>query len=171
MDPFLESPRIFTDFHVSFIIYLSEELHRHLPERYYALIGNRTWIEVSRRFIEPDVNVVRPVSALAPWGGAAVAEATAPRGMPLVVTVPHDERREPFIDVYVGEGDSERLVTTVELLSPTNKTPGEHGRDLYTGVTSTSANSRRSWTARCTWSRSTCCAAGCTRRLFPLTAP
>lgn len=43
--------------------------------------------------------------------------------------VPHDEIREPFIEIYSGE--RQRLVTSIEVLSLTNKRPGEHGRDLY----------------------------------------
>lgn len=42
-----------------------------------------------------------------------------------------DERREPWIEIRTaGEGD-ERLVTAIEILSPTNKTPGARGRELY----------------------------------------
>jgi hypothetical protein len=48
-----------------------------------------------------------------------------------LVTVPHDERREPRVEIRMaGDGD-ERLVTAIEILSPSNKTPGERGRDLY----------------------------------------
>lgn len=43
----------------------------------------------------------------------------------------HDERREPFLEVYVRQGSDKRLVTSIEILSLTNKTPGEHGRELY----------------------------------------
>jgi hypothetical protein len=49
---------------------------------------------------------------------------------PVVVTVPHEERRETCLDIYARQ-DQERLVTTIEVLSLTNKTPGEHGRQLY----------------------------------------
>jgi hypothetical protein len=45
--------------------------------------------------------------------------------------VPHDERRETLVEVYTGRGPERRLVTTIEVLSHTNKRPGEHGRDLY----------------------------------------
>jgi hypothetical protein len=53
------------------------------------------------------------------------------RSPPVVVHVPHDERRETFVDIYTRQGGNERLVTHVEILSLSNKTPGEHGRDLY----------------------------------------
>ena len=48
-----------------------------------------------------------------------------------VVHVPHDERVETLVEVYVGKGSARRLVTAIEVLSLSNKIPGEHGRDLY----------------------------------------
>ena len=90
MDPYLEHPDIFPDFHDSFVTYLRESLQPHLPESYYAAIGRLAWIHV-----------------------------------------PHDERIEPLVEIYVGRGSARRLVTTIEVLSVTNKTPGERGRDLY----------------------------------------
>ncbi|HZW29627.1 MAG TPA: DUF4058 family protein [Isosphaeraceae bacterium] len=49
----------------------------------------------------------------------------------LVVKVAHDEFREPFIEIRVRHGDGQRLVASIEVLSPANKSPGEHGRELY----------------------------------------
>jgi hypothetical protein len=133
MDPFLEHPDIFPDFHDSFVTYLRESLQPRLPEPYYAAIGRLAWIEVSERFIGPDVDVV------VPWrperdsrksdGGVTVANRSA--AAPLVIHVPHDERIEPLVEIYIGRGSTRRLVTTIEVLSLTNKTPGERGRDLY----------------------------------------
>lgn len=130
MDPFLEHPDIFPDFHDSLIAYLREALHPKLPEPYYAALGRRAWIEVSERFIGPDVNVLRPRQQ---WnesrGAMTVADPASTE--PLVIHVPHDERAEPFVEIFVGRGNQRRLVTSIEVLSLTNKTPGERGRDLY----------------------------------------
>jgi hypothetical protein len=131
MDPFLEHPDIFPDLHDRLNTHLSEVLQTGLPSPYYAVIRRRTWIEVSQRYIGPGVQVQRSrrgsVSAQELTGGVAVAAAVKPK----VVRVPHDERREPFLEVYVREGSDKRLVTSIEILSLTNKTPGEHGRELY----------------------------------------
>ncbi|HVA50289.1 MAG TPA: DUF4058 family protein [Pirellulales bacterium] len=130
MDPFLEHPDIFPDLHDRLNTHLSEVLQVGLPSPYYAVIGRRTWIEVSQRYIGPDVQVQRsrggspPVEHLS--GGVAIAAVKAK-----VVRVPHDERRETFLEVYVRQGSDKRLVTSIEILSLTNKTPGEHGRELY----------------------------------------
>lgn len=133
MDPYLENADIFSDFHDSFVTYLRESLQPQLPEPYYAAIGRLAWIEVSERYIGPDVDVV------ASWrsertagessGGVAVANRSATE--PLVIHVPHDERIEPLVEIYLGRGSARRLVTTIEVLSLTNKTLGERGRDLY----------------------------------------
>ncbi|MCY2992753.1 MAG: DUF4058 family protein [Planctomycetota bacterium] len=132
MDPFLEHPDIFPDFHDSFVAYLRESLQSRLPAPYIAAIGRRAWIEVSERFIGPDVQVIqRPGIAVDPGNGGGVAVAAPPRTRPIVIRVPHDECCEPLVEIYVGRGADRRLVTSIEVLSLTNKTPGEHGRDLY----------------------------------------
>ena len=118
MDPFLEHPDIFPDFHDSFIAYLRESLQSRLPPPYVAALGRRTWIEVSERFIGPDVQVARPSGPAAESGGGApAAMETRPRTEPLVVHVPHDERREPLVEIFLGRGSDRRLVTSIELLS------------------------------------------------------
>ena len=55
----------------------------------------------------------------------------APRRRPVVVKVLHDEFREPFVEIYVRTEGGRRLVTSIEVLSPSNKTPGDKGRDLF----------------------------------------
>ena len=135
MDPYLEHSDMFPGFHDGLVTYLRESLQPVLPAPYYADMGRRAWIEVSERYIGPDVNVlrVRPRQADeddgAETGGVATAARTATK--PLKIHVPHDEQREPFVEIYAGRGKHRRLVTTIEVLSPSNKTPGQHGRDLY----------------------------------------
>ena len=133
MDPYLENPEIFPDLHDSLITYIRENLQANLPPPYYAAIGRRVWIEASRRAIEPDVHVLRAGAARqvpSPTSGAtAVASRRAAR--PVFVKVLHDEFREPFLEIYAGSGDSKRLVTSIEVLSLSNKTPGEQARELF----------------------------------------
>jgi hypothetical protein len=133
MDPYLENPEVFPDLHDSLITYLRENLQANLPPPYYAAIGRRVWIEASRRSIEPDVHVLRAGGAKqAPSptsGSTAVASRSA--AIPVIVKVLHDEFREPFLEIYAGSGVSKRLVTSIEVLSLSNKTPGEQGRELF----------------------------------------
>jgi hypothetical protein len=126
MDPYLEHPTIFPGLHNRLIAGISDALQAALPAPYFAEIGERVWVEVAQRFIEPDASIFR-----GPSEPGAIA-ALPIRSRPVVVTVPHDERRESWVEIrtMAGGGD-ERLVTAVEILSPSNKTPGERGRDLY----------------------------------------
>ena len=135
MDPYLEHSALFPGLHDSFVTYLRESLQAQLPEPYFADIGDRVWVEFSNRAVGPDVTVFgselrvpRRARDDEPNGGVAVA---APRRtQPVVVRVPHDGIREPFIEIFSKRG-GERLVTVIEVLSLANKTPGQHGRDLY----------------------------------------
>lgn len=133
MDPYLEHAEIFPDFHDSFVAYLRERLQTQLPEPYYAAIGRRAWIEVSERFIGPDVNLLTPRQRgdTQERSPVSVAVATRPSTRPIVIHIPHDERVEPLVEVFMGRGSERQLVTSIEMLSLTNKTPGERGRDLY----------------------------------------
>lgn len=135
MDPFLELPLFFPGLHDSFVAYLRESLQRQLPEPYFAEISDRVMVEFDERRLEPDVNVLRYDEAGGESsflhetiGGTAVVEAM--RTQPLLIQALDDEHRETFLEIYAG-GEHERLVTTIEVLSPSNKTPGEQGRDLY----------------------------------------
>jgi hypothetical protein len=132
MDPYLEDPAIFPDLHDSAITYLRESLQARLPPGYYAALGSRVWIEESRRYVGPDVDILRRGNGVRPGEGATgagVALAPAPRSQPVVIRVLSEEMRENFVEVYARDG--RRLVTVIEVLSLSNKTPGEQGRDLY----------------------------------------
>lgn len=131
MDPYLENPALFPGLHNRLISLLSESLQALLPPPYFAEIGERVWVEVSQRFIEPDTSVMHGVRAPGVAGDGGATATAAARGRSVVVTVPHDERREPFVEIRAVRDEGERLVTAIELLSPSNKTPGERGRELY----------------------------------------
>jgi Protein of unknown function (DUF4058) len=47
------------------------------------------------------------------------------------VTIPHDEHIEPYLEIYKKNGEKKRHVCTIEILSPTNKTPVVKGQKLY----------------------------------------
>ena len=137
MDPFLEDPAIFPDLHDSLIFCIREALNVVLPQPYYAGIASRVWIEESHRRVEPDVNVLRPIPQVnggvhpggrAGGGGVAVAQETATE--PVEIEIAYEEVRQTFLEIHAQPG-GEHLVTTIEVLSPSNKTPGGHGRTLY----------------------------------------
>jgi hypothetical protein len=102
-----------------------------LPAPYFAEINERLWVDTSERRIGPDVDVLRgdqPGSSPARRNGgvAVLAEPT----QPILITVPVEERRETYLEIRAPQDGRERVVTTIEVLSPTNKTSGK-GRTLY----------------------------------------
>jgi hypothetical protein len=129
MDPFLEDPAVFPDLHDNLIAELRTAINAQLPPPYYARSASRVWVEPSQRRVGPDVNVLRPERP-GTTGTALTPVATGVARPPVVVRIPREEFRETYLDIYARPGN-ERLVTTIEVLSLTNKTSGGEGRSLY----------------------------------------
>jgi len=125
MDPYLERPEIWPDFHDSLITYIREALQPRLRPRYAALTQDRLYVVEHERPIRPDVSVVRTDSDA---GGVATAVAVE-ADTPLVIEVVEEAIRQPVIHI-VEPAAGNRIVTAIEILSPDNKTPGP-GRDSY----------------------------------------
>ncbi len=122
MDPYLEHPTLWPNVHQRLITYASDALQAQLTPRYYVSIGERVYLEAPDRSVYPDLWVVER-------GGPRAATATLEADRPVVVVVEPVERREVFIEIQ-DPGAGHRVVTVIEVLSPSNKQPGE-GRDLY----------------------------------------
>lgn len=123
MDPYLEQEVLWHDFHEKVIpaaAYLSAQV---LP-RYIVLIDENVYLhdlstETRRGVGRPDLAVAHGWNVSPPGKGSAVIEA------PAYVVLPElDIERESFLEVR--ERQSRGLVTVVEVLSPTNKRPGDH---------------------------------------------
>src|SRR5207302_4779834 len=107
MDPFLEDPAVFPDLHDNLIAEIRNAINAQLPPPYYASSASRVWVEPSQRRVEPDVNLLRPER---PGSGSATSAPVATevaRG-PVVVRIPREEFREPYLDIYAQPGH-ERL--------------------------------------------------------------
>lgn len=124
MDPYLE--RHWRDVHGSLVIYARDALNEQLGGELVARCDERLVIEqpdAPPRGINPDVRVVEhgldglPVR---PLGGVAVAE-------PLVVEIADEPARERYVDI-IDPTTGGRVVTSIEVLSPTNKLPGAGSR-------------------------------------------
>ncbi|GMU24595.1 MAG: hypothetical protein AMXMBFR13_46690 [Phycisphaerae bacterium] len=126
MDPYLEGHWL--DVHSSLVIYARNQLQPQLPAGLVARTSERLVVDApydEERAIFPDVRVVEQpqaqrVSARA--GETAVAE-------PLVLQIPRARFRQGFVEIRDRQ-DEGRLVTVIEFLSPSNKTPGD-GRRQY----------------------------------------
>ncbi len=130
MDPFLEHPAFFPDLHGSMHVYIREALQASLPPPYFAVVKERLWVETSTRYVEPDTDVIHGSMIGAEREAGALA--LAARVQPLVFEVTDDERSESYVEICTRlSEDDERIVTAIEILSLSNKTPGEKGRDAY----------------------------------------
>jgi hypothetical protein len=130
IDPYLESPLYWQDFHERFLPYAAEVLQPQLPNSYRARIGERVILEAVERTIIPDLTVVqRP--APSDTGGQTPG---SPSSMALEADAPtifsafSDEIREAFVELIDRVG--QRVITVIELLSPRNKMPGT-GHEQY----------------------------------------
>ena len=130
MDPYLESPDVWPDFHDRFAEHISAELNRTLPAPYYARLELRPEVgiigEEEQRRIVPDVCIQEPAWPRSTPTSEAVAVLNGPRteaSSSVEITVPSEPIRHHFVEVR----DSKRghvLVTLIEIVSPSNKRSG-----------------------------------------------
>ena len=129
MDPFLEMPPCWGDFSPKLLTAISNALLPQLLPRYDLRIEEYlvvTHEETRLHRVQPDVTIStteawRPVAE----GAVAVAEATTVE-LDYPEFEPHTQRHLRLIHRPSG-----RVVTVMELLSPTNKAPSEDGMDAY----------------------------------------
>jgi hypothetical protein len=133
MDPFIEACGLWGDFHDELIGEIKREVSRRLPSRYVARMCDRTYVEwidpsdlepVTRPF-EPDVAIRRSGRAVRERsGGVAVAEAD-PQAVVMHALL-EIEHHEIFLEIRELD-PQRRLVTCIEVLSPSNKRFGSAG--------------------------------------------
>ena len=128
MDPYLEQH--WGDVHQAFVTYIRDLLQPQLPENLRARMQERVYIELPegmRREYYPDVRVFEypgTRSADAPSGEGSVAVADS-----VLIDLDLEPRTENYVQV-IDVRSGHRVVTAVEVVSPTNKRAGE-GKRLY----------------------------------------
>ena len=139
MNPYLEDPLIWPGFHNRLIANMADDVGTRVPDNYRVDIQERTEVATigdsssEPTFRIPDARVtdtsVRPSFELAPPYASPTATALAlpENGVAVKVAVP-DEARVTYL--YVQRMPDWKVVTVVEVLSPTNKIPGD-GRVSY----------------------------------------
>ncbi len=125
MNPYLEQPGVWRDFHESFIAAARVALTPHLVPRYFARIEATLYIrERPDRPPEPfgaaDVSVHPEAVATARQATTAAPAATAPA----TVGLPPRLQTERLSHLRVIDAGTREVVTVVELLSPSNKYAG-----------------------------------------------
>lgn len=131
MNPWLEQPDVWHDFHQAYISSIRTALAERIRPSYIAKIDENVYIHelsAEQRYLlgRPDVGVFDNAAAAKT---AAAASGTSSIPIALGSLLPPTERiSESFIEIR--DREYRDLITVIELLSPTNKTPGPD-RDLY----------------------------------------
>lgn len=128
MDPYLEAH--WRDVHARLVIYASDALQGALPHGLRARVEESVLLETPQGIgdhpLFPDVRVVEYTAKRGlearPGAGPALAE-------PLRVKVTQEPVTETFLEIIDRESGN-RVVTVIEFLSPSNKSPGPN-REQY----------------------------------------
>ncbi len=127
MDPYLEAH--WRDVHSSLVIYIRNALRGQLPAELRARVEERVVLETSEGIGEqrlPDARVVE-FAARQPRPGPGTILAAATK--PLILDMAGEPMTEGFLQI-IDVSSGNRVVTIVEVISPTNKLPGK-GREQY----------------------------------------
>ncbi len=135
MDPYLEAPAIWPDFHDAFAGEIRSELNRTLPAPYYARLEMRPEVGISasergQRKIVPDVAVVRPPrDSRAQPAAVALEQPRTEISTSYEVNVLDEPLRHHFVEIR-DPAQGHKLITLIEIASPSNKRRGAD-RDAY----------------------------------------
>jgi hypothetical protein len=129
MNPYLEHPQLWPEVHHRLITAIAIAIQPALLPKYRVAIEKRTYLSIDNNALMvgiPDLSVVTPQSPSLPQQ----TETSNSEGIESVtVTLPMPvEVQEGYLEVR--EMGSGRVVTVIEVLSPTNKRPGR-GKDDY----------------------------------------
>ena len=138
MDPYIEARGLWEDFHTSLVYEIKLALARDVPDRYVVRAGERSYLVLVESEGKKDHPFIPDVSVKTPHrpkkgtkkGSTAVAELAPEEGPVALRAFIEEEHREAFVEIYETD-PGQRLVTTLEVLSPSNKRPGTPGWDLY----------------------------------------
>lgn len=120
MDPYLEDPELFSEFHGTMTYTVRNELNRLLPKGYVARLDRYLWVEDAATgsgllLGAPDTYIHGPPL---PSGGPPV---NRPSSAPTTIVFPMRRRRQGNRFIRVIDPKNRRVVTVVEILSPANK--------------------------------------------------
>lgn len=133
MDPWLEDPDLWPDVHNSLIVSIRDALAPTVRPRYFVGIESRTTILSGLdqdELYRPDVAIRTADSTPSEReGSVAILERVEAETFHVVIPMPLDEIEETFLTIQELPG--RRLVTVVEVLSPTNKKTKKAREDYF----------------------------------------
>ena len=140
MDPYIEARHLFEDFHIHLINEISRVLSDVVPDRYVVRAGERSYValtecddEEHKRSFLPDVTVAshrKPTKTRKAKESAGAQAVQSESRSIMMRALVKAEYREPFLEIR--QVDPERkLITGIEVPSPSNKRPGTKGWRMY----------------------------------------
>lgn len=132
MNPYFEQPGLWRGFHTSLIVKMMDALGPAAAPRYFVNVEESLYIEQPQAerdelFAVADTALSRNEDALAPTGTATLA---APTTTPVTARVRLGAITRKHRWLTVRDSRDRRVVTVIELLSPSNKSPGDD-RAMY----------------------------------------
>lgn len=130
MDPYLEQPDLWSDFHNNLASEIQSQLNRQIQPRYFArLIPTVTYEDVEigwTRAIRPDVSVSQSFTPSTELLVAAASPVATPVESEILLELPLT-----LFHIEIRTRSEEKLVTVIEILSPVNKRPRYDAFDEY----------------------------------------
>jgi hypothetical protein len=125
MNPYLEHEFVWKDFHVTCIPVVREMLADRLGDAYSVMVGEHLYIHEpsaeERRLVgHADASVARAAAVPGTGGNGTVASVAPVRA---TFPLPVDFETVPTVEVRDREGN--RIITVIEILSPSNKRSGD----------------------------------------------
>jgi Protein of unknown function (DUF4058) len=140
MDPYIEASRLWEDFHHDLISEIKHALASRLPERYVVRAGERSYValavenEDQTRSFQPDVAVASRPGRFRrkrkPQQDSDQLGLQTASGPVMMQAAVREEYREGFLEIRETDA-GHKLVTGIEILSPSNKRPRTKGWRLY----------------------------------------
>lgn len=136
MHPYIEACHLWDDFHHDLISEMKRALARVLPDRYVVRAGERSYVALTTKQgpdefrMHSDVSVARKAgseSAAQASAATALVETKAETSIPITMhAMVRTEFREGYLEIREAHGDRQ-VVTSIEVLSPSNKRIGSEG--------------------------------------------
>ena len=135
MNPYFETADSWSDFHERYLVFAANALGKQVGEEFYVRVNQNVYgQDASTASVEligrPDVYVARSTSGASatPPSASATPHARITPASTLVRLAEELAEEESFLEIR--DRRSREVITVIELLSPTNKQPGEK-RDQF----------------------------------------
>jgi len=129
MDPYLEDPDGWTDFHTRYLVELSNALSAQVSPNFFVRVEERVYLTQPdfgrKEFVIPDVTIVKHPRT-AQEHSTTYGTITTPA---LVEPLFDPEIKDRYLEIL--DSQNRQVVTTIELMSPINKRRGAPGYEDF----------------------------------------